>query len=91
MLQHSKYRGGEERACSTFIIPTNCRSKLVCVGLMCIVADGMSHHFAHVNVSLGMLERVHAPFFRVQVVHCCMYAGSCSFIASNDLLGSLLM
>ena len=52
----------------------------------------MSHHFAHVNVNvpLGTLERVHAPFFLVQVVHC-VDAGSCSLIVSHDPLGSLLI
>ena len=58
MLQHSKYRGGEERALSTFISPTRRRSKAIRVGLICIIADGMSNHFTHVNVSLGMLKRV---------------------------------
>ena len=47
----------------------------------------MSHHFVRVNVSLGTLERVHAPFVLVQVVRCV----SCSLVVSCDLLGSLLM
>ena len=44
----------------------------------------MSHHFTYVNVPLGTLEHVHAPFFLVQVV-CCLDAGSCSLVVSHDL------
>ena len=57
--QHLKYRGGEERAWSTFITPTNCRSKAVRVGLFCIVIDGWCQHFFEAFNDIHVVNKIY--------------------------------
>ena len=81
------YWGGEKRAWSAIISPTNSKSEMVC-SVFCIIVDSMPHHFAHEMVSLGILQGVCTPYFVVQIagcLHCCLDVGSCSLIVSHDL------